>query len=88
MADDTIVYEYRSVAGLRLPGNVPAQDLTAHRLAKMTPAERREVEAFAAAGQFFHPVNKSTATRTLNKLQREDAREAEAAADAAKEGDR
>lgn len=83
---DTVVYEYREVPGKKLPGGMPAQDLSRALLDRFSPDQRRELAAFAAAGEFYHAANKASATRTLNQLKREDIAEAEQAAKAAEEG--
>lgn len=80
MSDDTVIYEYKPVPGSK-PFGIPTQDLTARHLERLAPEQRREVEAFAKRGEFFHAVNKSTATRTVNQIRRDEV--AEAKADAA-----
>lgn len=80
MSDKNVVYTYTPVEGYRLTGTLPARDITARDLERMSPDARRELKALADAGEFYAAVNKSAATRTVNQVRKA---EVEAAADAA-----
>jgi hypothetical protein len=84
MTDDAI-YEYTAIPGRRTPDGVPPRNLTARDLERMPPHHRREVLALVKNGLFFTPVNKSTATKAMNKARDADIRAVEQAAEGSDE---
>lgn len=80
MTDD-VVYEYVAQPGIVPAIGVPRQDITARHLEKLTPDVRREVKALAVDGGLFRAVNKSTATRTMNKVRDAEVKAVEQAAE-------
>lgn len=77
MTEDRAIYTYTPEDGVRLPGGIPARDLTERDIERLTPDQRREIKHLAQ----FTAVNKGTATRTINRVRAEEVEQAVEAAE-------